>query len=406
MRTLYIDAAAGMSGNMFMAAALDALREAGHLDAIATWEAAVAALGLDDVDVVQQRVQKHGIGALHIDVQHQEHHPHRGLSDVLGVIDRAALPDAVHARATRMFTLLAEAEAEVHGMSVEQVHFHEVGAVDAIVDVMSAALLLDLLQVERVVCSPVRTGHGEVQCAHGAMPVPAPATARLLLQGIPSFAGETAGEWLTPTGACILAAIVDAWGPQPTMTPTALGVGAGTKDAPHVNAVRFFVGDEAGDAQRARPGVDVEEVVEIKFHVDDMTGEDLGAFTDTLMEGPALDVTVLAGVGKKGRPQHLVEVIAAPQAEDDVLDQVWAHATTFGVRVRRTARLALQRDMHLVQTAFGEVRVKVAVPQAPSAAAHVHAEHDDCARLARAHGVRVGQVRHAAEAAYVDQNRS
>ncbi|MCP4504101.1 MAG: nickel pincer cofactor biosynthesis protein LarC [Deltaproteobacteria bacterium] len=410
---LFIDAQAGMSGNMFLGAALELLQEQGRDDVIAQWEAAIRALNLPDVNIVQERLMKCGTAALHVDVQHQEHHPHRGLSDVLGVLHDAALPEKVLVKAEKIFRALAVAEARVHQMSVEDVHFHEVGAVDAIVDIMSAAFLSEALHVDKVVCSPIRTGFGFVKCAHGDMPVPAPATARLLL-GKPSFAGEVAGEWLTPTGAAILDVLVDEYGPQPLMRTLALGVGAGTKGAPHPNAVRLFIGEVSAEQDpvlssvlpSALPGTAVQTLLELETHVDDMNGEDLGALSQVLLKGPALDVTMLCGVGKKSRPQHIVKVLLHPEDQQETLALLFQHSTTFGVRISPVTRVHLLREEHLVSTAFGEVRVKANVVNEPAEAMtasileRIHPEYDDCAQLAVREGVSVAEVRQAAISAF------
>lgn len=380
-RALYLDCYSGISGNMFLAALLDAgVDERG-------WRAALSRLPLEGVEVVVERVSKRGVGALHADVRHPEQHAHRHLSDVLDILKRAELDDAVYARAERIFTRLAEAEAQVHGTSVDHVHFHEVGAVDAIVDVLSAAWLLEAARVERVLCSPVRTGFGLVKCEHGLIPVPAPATA-LLLRGVPTYAGEVEGEHTTPTGAAILAASVDAFTRQPPMVVESIGWGAGTRDAAYPNCLRVLVGTlvEAAVGADANERVD-ETLLEVEAHIDDMTGEDLGFLVEELLKGPAVDALVIPAVGKKNRPAHIVRALAQPHDERALLDRLFAHSTTLGARVRLERRVRLTRDDVVVRTSAGPVRAK------RTRDGRVRPEHDDLAALARSTGRSLAELR-------------
>jgi uncharacterized protein (TIGR00299 family) protein len=360
MRVLFLDPISGASGNM-LAGALTDLGFGDGLDEL------IARLPIDDVRWVRKRVQKRGIDCLHMDVEHPEQHAHRHLSDCLELIAKTEPGDAVYARAEAIFTALAEAEATVHGTTKESVHFHEVGAVDAIVDVLSAAYLLEQVGADEVICGPVRTGFGFVECDHGTMPIPAPATARLL-EGIPCYQGEVEGEFTTPTGAAILKASVDRFARMPALTPERTGWGAGTRDAPHPNALRAILA-RAGDAEDPWGW---EEVLEIRFHLDDMTGEQLADMSERLME-TALDVLLLPATGKKGRPVHEVRVIARADDERAVLARIFALSTTLGARVERVRRATLPREQDTVDG----VRVKRANGRAKL-------EHDDLAAAARA----------------------
>ncbi|MFZ9888793.1 MAG: nickel pincer cofactor biosynthesis protein LarC [Myxococcota bacterium] len=372
-RALYLDCYAGISGNMFLAALLDA-----GLDESA-WREALGRLPVEGVDVRLERVHKRGIAALHASVTHPEQHAHRHLEDVLRVLRDATLEGAVYARAERIFTRLAEAEAEVHGTTVDHVHFHEVGAIDAIVDVMSAAFLLELADVERVICSPVRTGFGTVRCEHGLMPVPAPATA-LLLRGVPTYAGDVAGEFTTPTGAAILAASVDEFRPQPLLRTEHLGYGAGSREAPFPNCVRAAIGVLEGVPAQADVPWHAESLLEVETHVDDMTGEDLGFLVERLLAGPAVDVLVVPALGKKGRPAQVVRALCHPVDERALLSLLFQHSTTLGARVRLERRVFLPREQVVLPTPDGEVRAK------RTADGRVRPEYDDVAAQARAGG--------------------
>lgn len=385
MRALYLDCSSGISGNMFFAALLDL-----GLDE-APWREALARLSLPGVEVRLHEVLRRGIRGCFGDVSLPHEHAHRHLSDVLAILARAKLAPRVYARAEAIFRALAEAEAEVHGISVEEVHFHEVGALDAIVDVMSAAFLLEAAGAERVFCSPVRTGFGSVRCEHGVMPVPAPATA-LLLRGAPTYAGDTEGEFTTPTGAAILRACADGFGPQPAMRIERVGHGAGSREAPHPNLLRAFLGELDGPAAPLDEGLLEEEVVIIETHLDDMTGEALGFLSEALLTGPALDVLALPAVGKKSRPAHALRVIARPEDEARALELLFTHSSTLGARVTRERRVALRREALVVETALGPVRAKETraygrLRRAP--------EHDDLSRLAKERGVSLEEARRA-----------
>jgi uncharacterized protein (TIGR00299 family) protein len=385
-RALFLDCFGGISGNMFFGAMLDL-----GLDERA-WREAIAKLPLDDVELVVERVTKRGVRANHGDVRFPHQHVHRGLGDCLDIVEAAGLDDAVSARAEAIFRRLAEAEAEVHGTTVDEVHFHEVGAVDAIVDVVSAAFLLEASGAERVVASPVRTGFGTVNCAHGVMPVPAPATA-LLLRDMPTYAGDVEGELTTPTGAAILAASVNEFRQQPPMRVEAIGWGAGTKDTPHPNCLRALLGTLEAPSPRPgqRPWVE-ERLVEVECNIDDMTGEDLGFLVEELLAGPAVDALVLPATGKKGRPAHVVRALALPEKERDLLDTLFRHSTTLGARVRWERRVRVDRD----EVELDGLRAKRARD------GRVKVELDDLARLARAESRSLAEVRRRAMHALSD----
>lgn len=391
-RILYLDGESGMSGNMFVAALLDAGIEE------EPWRAAIATIPLPVTEVILERVQKQGIRALHMDVRFPEEHVHRHLSDIVALIDAASLREPVKGLAKRIFHTLATAEAAVHGISVDEVHFHEVGAVDAIIDIVSAAYLLDASGAERVICSPVRLGQGTVSCAHGMMPIPAPATA-LLMRDIPSFAGDVRGELTTPTGAAILKTVVSEFGPQPPMIIAHVGHGAGSRDTPHPNLVRAFLGDswEAGHASSARARVDShgvfwqeEEVIEIETHIDDMTGESLGYLCEELRRTPALDVMMQPAYGKKSRPAVVVRVIAQGEHEAEVLTTLFRHSSTIGARVRRERRVSLPRNEVTLTTPFGEVRAKETLVGGER---RLSPEYEDLLRYARESGLPLDTVR-------------
>ena len=382
MRALHLDVSAGAAGDMICAALLDAGADREAFDAL------VASLGIDGVEVHVEDRETHALRALGLRVEHPEQHVHRHLGDVERIIDGAALTAGAKARARAIFRKLAEAEAEVHGTTPEKVHFHEVGAVDSIVDILGAALLLDDLAPERITASAVRTGFGSVDCAHGKMPVPAPATA-LLLRGLPSFAGDHEAEQCTPTGAAILAASVDAFGPMPVLSTTAVGMGAGTRQAPFPNLVRVFVGDSAS-AGAALEGTDETFLVEVEAHLDDSDGEALGHLKAALLDGPALDVVVTPVHAKKDRPGVLVRALGPDGSERDLLRCFFRHSSTLGARVRRERRVHLRREEVVVETALGPVRAK---KTSFEGLVRLHPEHADLAEAAARHQVGLHEAR-------------
>jgi uncharacterized protein (TIGR00299 family) protein len=392
MKALHFDVSAGAAGDMICASLLDAGADRQAFDAL------VGSLGIDGVRVFVEERETHALRALGLRVEHPEQHVHRHLSDVEKIIDAATLTPGAKTRARAIFRKLAEAEAEVHGTTPEHVHFHEVGAVDSIVDILGAALLLDDLAPERITASAVRTGYGTVDCAHGKMPVPAPATA-LLLRGVPSFAGEFEAEQCTPTGAAILAASVDAFGPMPMMRTTAVGQGAGTRPAPFPNLVRAFVGTTASTgagaegpvvAGAALEGTTETMLVEVEAHLDDSDGEALGHLKAALLDGPALDVVVTPVQAKKDRPGVLIRALGPDGSERELLRCLFRHSSTLGARVRRERRVHLVREEVVIETALGPVRAKKTTFEGLT---RLHPEHTDLAEAAARHQVGLHEAR-------------
>jgi uncharacterized protein (TIGR00299 family) protein len=375
--TLWLDCFAGMSGDMLLGALLDLGAAKAELDGL------VERLAFPGVRVDVSDVRRAGMRASFARVVIPDEHAHRHLKDVLALVDKAVLAPRARERAHAVFTRLAAAEARVHGIAIDEVHFHEVGAVDAIVDVAGAATLLESLAVDRVTASPVRTGFGSVRAAHGEMPVPTPATA-LLLQGLPSFGGDVTGEACTPTGAALLAALVDAWGPQPFGVIAGIGTGAGGRDPKaHANVVRAILVDTSAGAPDARPWID-ETLAEIECHIDDMSGEALGFLSEELLRGPAKDVVFTPVTGKKSRPAVLVRVLVEVAATDAALALLFTHSTTLGARVLDARRVRLPREEIVIETPLGRARAKRVTF---GDRVRVFPEYDDVAAIARAHGL-------------------
>jgi len=312
------------------------------------------------------------------------HHHHSSVKDINELIDSLPVSGRVKADAKAVYALIADAESKVHGRPVTEIHFHEVGTMDAVADVIGVCLLMETLSPDQVLASPVATGSGHVHCAHGILPVPAPATA-LILQGIPSLAGHVKGELCTPTGAALLKHFASGFGERPVMTVEAVGYGMGKKDFEQANCVRVFLGES--EARR-------EPVVRLDCNLDDMTGEEIGFAMEQLFAAGAFDVYTTTIGMKKSRPGILLSVICSPDNADKLAGLVMKHTTTLGVRRQDLKRYILKREIRTVRTEYGEVRIKVASGMGVEKA---KAEYEDLAALARQHGVPLKTVREAVQ---------
>ncbi len=301
------------------------------------------------------------------------YHHHASPGHIARLIDGLELPEEVKRHARAVYDAIAEAEAKAHGCPVGDVHFHEVGALDAVADVTGVCYAMYLLQPERVVVSPVHVGSGTVRCAHGVMPVPAPATAALLT-GVPVYGGNIQGELCTPTGAALLVHFADSFGPMPAMISHSVGIGTGTKTFEQANCVRCFL----GNIQAEKNG----EITELVCNIDDMTPEALSFACSRLLELGALDVYTVPGTMKKGRPGHVLTVLCPPDQEEVFACHILAQTTTNGLRARRCAKYFLTPGTERVQTPWGEVRIKKAEGFGVT---HRKPEYEDVAELARKH---------------------
>lgn len=369
------DATAGVAGDMWVGALLDAGLPLEPL------ERAVDSLGLPGVSVRREAVHRAGMAATRFVVEGADgDHAHRGLPEIRQVLARADVPDAVRARAVAVFEALGEAEAKAHGIPVEKVHFHEVGAVDAIVDILCACLGLHELGVERVYASTVEVGSGAVSCAHGLLPVPAPGALFNLMQ-VPVRRGGMPGERTTPTGAALLRVLCDGYEPDLRFVPTATGMGAGTRDDRHVpNVLRVTLGQEAGARAPARG-----QVEEIACNVDTADGEQLGWLLAELLRRGAVDAWSVAATMKKGRPGHVVHALVDGAARAPVVELLLEESTSLGVRCRAWEREVLERWSETLDTEWGAVRFKCA--RLPSGRVIQRPEDDDVSRLCAELGI-------------------
>ena len=348
MRHAHFDCVSGIAGDMTLAALVSAGWPEEELRALP------ARLGLEGVQIELTRVRRGPFAAVHVEVRSSERQPHRHLHHIEAILDKADLPQGVRARAKAVFTRLAEAEAEVHGSTVQQVHFHEVGAVDAIVDIVGALTGLDALGVVTVSASELPLGGGFVDSQHGRIPVPAPATA-LLLRGAPVRGGPVEAELVTPTGAALLMTLVEGWGDPPAMRLEQVGTGAGTREFPsHPNILRILVGE------RVAAGVLSRTVAVLETAVDDENPQFMAALLPRLLTLGALDAMLAPVTMKKGRSGLWLTVICEPADARRLAETVLTETSTLGVRMREESRIELPRYMLEVQTEFGSVQVKVA----------------------------------------------
>jgi hypothetical protein len=391
MRTAYLDCASGISGDMTLGALVDAGAD------LAAIQAGIDSLGLPHCRLAASEVTKHGFRATQITVEHEPEHKHRHLHDITAMIDAGALSARQKNLATRIFRKLAEAEAKVHGTSIEKVHFHEVGAVDSIADIVGSAIGFDLLGIERVICSPVPTGRGYVEIAHGRCSIPAPATGELL-RGVPLESLDVEGELTTPTGAAIVAALAEEFGPLPAMTVEQIGYGAGQKDFPQPNILRILVGEAAANPQAAGGRPRIEAIVVLETNLDNAAGETIGHAVDRLWDAGALDVSLTAIQMKKGRPGVLVSVQGRPADAERLEAVLFAETPTLGVRRTTVTRTVLAREMLEVETPWGPVAAKIA--HLPHGSQRFAVEYESCRRIADRAGVPLAEVIDAAEKAF------
>ena len=422
MKTLYLECGMGAAGDMLMAALLELIpdRQA-FLDKM-------NALGLPGVRVEAEKAEKCGITGTHMKVtvfgeeeesedehhhhdhehdhehdhhhahdhdhdhehEHDHHHDHdhhhghshhhATVAEIDGIIAGLDVSEKVKADARAVYALIAEAESRVHGHPVSEIHFHEVGTLDAVADVVGVCLLMEMTGAERITASPVHVGSGYVRCMHGVLPVPAPATA-LILEGIPTYGGQVQGELCTPTGAALLKHFVSSFGDRPVMAAEAIGYGMGKKDFERANCLRAFLGESEGKT---------EEITRLECNLDDMTGEEIGFAMDQLFKAGARDVYTQAIGMKKSRPGVMLSVICLPEDADRLAAVLMKHTSTLGIRRQDMRRYVLDRTIETAETPYGPVRMKTARGMGVTRS---KAEYDDLAALAEQHQVSIDTIR-------------
>ena len=385
MKTLYIDCGMGAAGDMLTAALLELHPNPDQfLDRLNK-------LGFPGVVVSAEKSVKCGITGTHItvkvrDMEEDEHlhdhhsHHHGSMAEIRSIVNRLPISTMVKLDIMAVFAEIAAAESQVHGVPVEQIHFHEVGSMDAIVDIAAVCLLLQELDVDRVVASPVHVGCGSVRCAHGILPVPAPATAHIL-QDVTIYGGRIRGELCTPTGAALLKHFVEKFGDMPIMRVQKIGYGMGKKDFERANCVRILLGEteEKGDA-----------VWELSCNIDDMTGEEIGFALEQLMAQGALDVFTTPRGMTKSRPGTLITVICREEEKERFVKELFRYTTTLGIREKRCERYTLERKIVTEETQYGPVRKKVSSGYGIT---REKWEYEDLARIAKEQNVSIQQVR-------------
>ena len=384
MRVAYIDCMSGVSGDMTLGAMVDCGVP------LAAIQQAIDSLNLPSCQFKAEEVKRHGFRATHVQVLHEPEHAHRHLHHIVELIDNSQLSERQRDLAKRIFNRIGEAEARVHGTSIEKVHFHEVGAVDSIADIVGAAVGWDLLEVDRIVCSPVPTGTGFITIAHGRVSVPAPATAELL-KGIPLAPSEVSFELTTPTGAGIVATVADEFGPLPPMAIEKIGYGAGTKELKEqANVARLIVGD-AGDQY------DTDQAWMLETNLDDISGEQIGYTTTKLLEAGALDVYTTSIQMKKNRPGVTLSVLCHAAQRNKLERIIFRETSTLGVRRWAVTRHKLERREHHVTTPYGDIAGKLSLLGDEQRFAP---EYEACREAAQKHNVALREVMDAARKAF------
>lgn len=399
MKLAYFDCFSGISGDMTLGALLDAGC------AIDDLRAGLNGLQVPGWELTGEKVWKNGMAATSVKVKTEDQSKHRSLGAILEILENSGLAAGVCERASAIFRKLGEAEAAVHDVPLEKIHFHEVGAVDAIVDIVGACIGFEALGIEKFACSALNVGGGAAKMAHGILPVPAPATARLLM-GKPTYSNGVERELVTPTGAAIVATLSRAFGPQPGMSVSAIGYGAGTADLEgQPNVLRIMVGEEVGagkekaraqtevcaaGAQAGVPALLDEEIAVMEANLDDMNPQIYGYFLEKALGAGALDVYTTPVQMKKNRPGTLLTVLSKPGDRNALMELIFAETTTFGVRTYPAQRRVLPREWVRVGTEFGEVRIKVS--RVNGRILHVTPEFEDCKRVAKEKGVPLQRV--------------
>lgn len=397
MRTLYIDCGMGAAGDMLTAALLELIPDK------EAFLHRMNHLGIPGVMVSAEKSVKCGITGTHFSVKvhdteenehmhdqahghshghshsHSHSHTHGSMAEIRSIVSAMPIPTMVKLDIMSVYNEIAEAESAVHGVPVDQIHFHEVGSMDAVADITAVCLLMHELDVDRVVASPIHVGSGQVRCAHGILPVPAPATAHILKQ-VPIYGGSIRGELCTPTGAALLKHFVENFGDMPVMAVSGIGYGMGKKDFERANCVRVLLGETAKQT---------DEILELNCNIDDMTGEAMGFALEQLMEHSALDAfTVPIGM-KKSRPGVMLTVLCKEANKEEMVRLIFQHTTTLGIREKRCQRHILDRRMESVDTPYGKVHRKISTGYGVQRTKY---EYNDLARIAREQNLSLFEV--------------
>ncbi|MBQ3848575.1 MAG: nickel pincer cofactor biosynthesis protein LarC [Clostridia bacterium] len=402
MKLLYLECNMGAAGDMLTAALLELLSDEEKSEFLTE----INCLGLQNVEISANTVKKCGITGTSVTVkiggdeesehmhehhdhehdhEHEHHHRHSGMHDIENIVGGLKVSEKVKKDVLSVYGLIAEAESIAHGVSVSEIHFHEVGTMDAVADITSVCVLMEKIHPDRVIVSPVHVGCGTVKCAHGILPVPAPATA-YILKDCPVYGGEVRGELCTPTGAALLKYFADGFGHMPAMNVSKIGYGMGKKDFDIANCVRAFYGESE---ERIDDGV-----CELCCNIDDMTGEEIGFATERLLEEGALDVLTEAVYMKKNRPGTVIRAICKKESKDKMVRAIFKYTTTTGIREYKLDRYVLERSTREHITPYGIVREKISKGYGVGRRKY---EYDDIAKIARAKDISLKEARKEAE---------
>ncbi|MGH9354848.1 MAG: nickel pincer cofactor biosynthesis protein LarC [Terriglobia bacterium] len=398
-RIAYLDASSGISGDMFLGALLGAGVPEERL------RAELQTIPVGPYEFRTSQVLRSGLAGNRVEIIVPEKQPHRHLSHIEKLLNESGLSPAARDQALAVFRHLAEAEGKLHAQPVEKVHFHEVGAVDAILDIAGACVGLELLGISELWCGPLNVGGGSVKAAHGTLHVPAPATTELL-RSIPVYSSGIEGELVTPTGAALVRTLVSRFGPLPPMRIESIGYGAGAQDFPgHPNLARLMVGEKADpSAPSWLPGAADESITVIQANVDDMTPQLYAYFMEQALSAGALDVACSPAQMKKNRPGLELTVLCAPEHAERLAQVLFEQTTTLGLRIQEARRMILEREAVSVETPYGTIRMKVA--RLKGRVMNAAPEYEDCRRLAEAKSVPLKEVMLAAQVAYRQQIES
>lgn len=376
MKIAYFDCFSGISGDMLIGSLLDAGLDFNVL------EKEIDKLGLKSVRIKAEKTVKQNIASTRFSVQYEDQKHHRHLDDLYALVDNSTISDDIKKKAREVLLKIAVAEAKIHDMPLEKVHFHEIGAVDTIVDVVGALTGFQKLGIEKVYCSALNVGSGFVTFSHGKFPVPAPATAEIL-KDVPVYSTDSKGELVTPTGAAIITCLADGFGNMPSIRTKSIGYGAGSKDFEQPNVLRVYLGEtDTSD--------DSDQVVVIETNIDDMNPQWYDHVIDRLYSAGALEVFLTSIQMKKNRPGTRLTILAEPSGRDQIMKIVFGETTSIGVRIRHESRTILKRQFETLDTPYGPVRLKISGYEGEILNKKI--EYDDLKRIANSEGLTVKQV--------------
>lgn len=386
MKTLYIDCGMGAAGDMLSAALLELLPDGD------SFVAELNSIGIPNVEFIRESVEKCGIKGTHMSVkvfgeEECEEHSHGGHnhrhSDLHGIEhiinDHMNISDGIKRDVMGVYNIIAEAESAIHGVSIENIHFHEVGTMDAIADITAVCMLMERIAPDMIIASPIHVGSGQVKCAHGILPVPAPATA-LILKDVPIYGGKIKGELCTPTGAALLKYFVKKFGDMPTMSVKNIGYGMGRKDFEAANCVRAILGEAEGEADK---------ITELSCNIDDMTPEAIGFATESLLVAGAADVYTIPIGMKKNRPATMLCVMCREDNKEKIISEIFRHTSTIGIRETVSNRYVLDRRVETISTPYGEIRKKISTGYGVR---REKLEYEDIAEAARKTGKSIKEI--------------